>query len=401
MKKTLFLLTFLYLSLNTFSQVQGNLKTEKRTGAALSDLPIKVESNVPDCFCCGKLYTLKAPVINGPAVVKCQNSVKFTWEKCEGAIIGRNFSPFPPGGVGGGDDVSAFLNWQPGYTGTITFSISIRCGDKVITVQKQFKIEPCCDCSKLPAQFNINGPQSYCLSANCKDVLTYSAPNLQDTCFKYQWTVSPANTSFSGQGTNQIQIKCDALKTGNYKVTLAIRCGDKIVTNSVPLAVCKPASVAISTTSYTSSPSGYCVTLTPFAPASQHYWWLVEDTDSSGFYTPGELFTGPVTSTGMNTGSLCPSPLFNLQNKKHYVVYHMTYTECGEKGQGCWSLGTFEYKTNYPDNQRTANPAAQPKLEKISETEIKSKKQVPSQLLNKLPREVQLELEKCKGCFGE
>jgi hypothetical protein len=398
MKKIAFLLTLLYVSLVSFNMAYGQLTEDKKSMTQLGQAPSKGNSNIPDCFCCGKAYNLNPPVINGPSVIKCQTTAKWTWEKCEGTVVGRNFSPFPPGGNGGGDDVSAYLNWPAGYSGTVTLTVTFLCGEKKVTVQKQIKIESCCDCSKLPSQFTISGQQLFCLKKNCNDILTYTAPKLDDTCFKYQWTVSPA-AGFTGQGTNQIRISCTALKTGSYTIALSIRCGDRTVSSTTPLLVCSPAPVAISGIVFTPNSTGTCVTVTPAASATEHWWYIVEDNDKSCNYSNGEKYIGPVPSSGTAPGLLCPDPLFSLTNNKSYVVYHMTFSQCGNiKNQGCWNLGTYCFSYNYPPEMKLAKPVIQPKLEKISESEIQSIKLLPAELLNKLPNEIQTRIKDCRSC---
>jgi hypothetical protein len=241
-------------------------------------------------------------------------------------------------------------------------------------------IEEACDCSKLPHQFAISGPKAFCQPKNCNNTtLTYTAPAMPTgECYKYDWSVSPS-VPFTGQGTNQIHLACKDLKPGSYKITVRITCGDKTVTNTIPLTVCAKPDPSFSITT-----SGAGANLTPIGAASGHYWWLIEDNDNSCSYTSGDGFVTPspiTTPTAAFTG---------LINNKQYVVYHLAYNDCN--GVRCYSLQIMCFKFLPP---LRANPTAKPaELQSISQKEVDNLRDLPQELVKQLPADSKAALEK-------
>jgi hypothetical protein len=384
MKKIVFnVLAILAICLiHFFANAQPPVKQEQINQSARvpRDLKVPIQggiSNMPDCFCCGDAYNMAPPVISGPDVVKCGTTANFTWPyNCTGVLVGRNFSPLPPGGSGGGNNNSAFISIPPGYIGTITLSVSFNCGSKQVVGTKVFKVE-CCDC-KLPPSFDIKGPRGICQSANCNDELVYTVPSMDnDKCYIYNWVVSPALPSApTGQGTNAIRIKCKDLKQGSYTVTAEIKCGDKVVKSTIPLTVCpKPNPNFAPNPSPTNPTSG---TLVAGFPSTIHYWYIVADNDNNGTVSPGDTHVGPLTGTSAS--------FTNLVVGKNYIFYHFVIQDCN--GFACWSSKLIRYAVEPSSmrvNSNDPNANNQPTLRKLDERTINKLQEIPDVLLKKLP----------------
>lgn len=290
-------------------------------------------SNIPKCFCCGEFYQLVPPVISGPSIANCGTTVKFTWpNNCQGVIVGRNFSPFPPGAIGGGDNVSGYLNIPAGYTGTITLTVTFACGNKTVTSQKVFKVD-CCDCSKLPKQFNITGPASLCKSANCNDLLTYTAPELGNSaCFSHRWSINPSVPT--GSSGNQLLIKCGVLNAGTtYTITDSIWCGNQsYVVSTKKLEVCKKEDPNFIATINT-----FNNTVTFSSPVGcYHKWYFFEDVNGNEQHDSGD---------GIVYGQVGNTVTFSVIPGKHYGIHHYVECRCGPAGEVCRTLkeGYFLY----------------------------------------------------------
>lgn len=242
-------------------------------------------------------------------------------------------------------------------------------------------IEEACDCSKLPQQFTIAGPQHFCKPKNCNNTtLTYTAPTMPaGDCYKYEWSVSPA-VPFSGQGTHQIHLACKDLNLGSYKITVKITCGDKTVSNSIPLTVCAKPDPSFSITT-----TGAGANLTPLGAASGHFWWLVEDKDNSCSYTAGDAIIAPspvTTPTAAFTG---------LANNKQYLVYHIAYNDCGNHFK-CYSIQIMCFRFLPPT--KAADPSAAGHLQTISQKDVDNLNELPKNLVKQLPEGLKQTLDK-------
>jgi hypothetical protein len=242
-------------------------------------------------------------------------------------------------------------------------------------------IEEACDCSKLPQQFTIAGPQFFCKPKNCNNItLTYTAPTMPaGECYKYQWSVSPA-VPFSGQGTNQIRLACKNLQLGAYKITVRITCGDKTVSNTIPLMVCAKPDPSFSITT-----TGAGANLTPIGAASGHYWWMIEDKDNSCSYTSGDAIIAPspvTTPTAAFTG---------LINNKQYLVYHLAYNDCGNIAK-CYSLQIMCFRF-LPPLRAAADAVAEP-IQAISKKDVDRLNELPQNLVKQLPEGLKQTLDK-------
>jgi hypothetical protein len=355
MKKILSSIIVCMLSVIAFAQTQTNIDSKT-------------------CFCCGDFYQIIPPVISGPSVANCGTTVKFTWpNNCPGVVVGRNFSPFPPGAVGGGDNVSAYLNIPAGYTGTITLTVSFICGNKTVTSQKVFKVE-CCDCSKLPQKPVITGPTCFCLSKPCDQTLTYSVPNYGDqSCYTYEWSIKNAvggPVTIAGQGTNQMSFNCNSLQAGTYYITVTVKCGDKVVTNTIQLVVCNKPDPGFSMSS-----SGSDVTFTSLGTGTD-YWYLVKDNDNNCAYTGGETYQFSSTN---------PATFSGLVNNQQYTVYHFVYKKCGNNCF-CWSSKMMCFKWLPSQLMKTANGAKG--VESLKERELLKIDEIPAEFRKELPKEL-------------
>lgn len=368
------LLLLCSMHLNSFAQ--GSKKEQRpqptQMGQAQQNKGI---SNIPECFCCDGAYNLTPPVISGPDTVKCGTTATFTWPyECTGVVVGRNFSPFPVGTMGGGNNNSAWLNIPAGYTGTITLTVSYNCGGKSITSQKVFTVV-CCDC-KLPPKFDIAGPRALCVGGNCKDEYEYTVPNMNDgKCYTYNWNISPAVRGLSGQGTNSIRIKCKDLAAGTYTITTQIKCGDKVVNSTATVIACQKPSPTFAPQPSPTNPSAGV--LVPGTTYSNHFWYIVEDNNNDGQFTTGENVIGPLTGSTANFS--------NLVVGKRYVFYHFAMNQC--EGFACWSSTYSSYSFN-PSSMRVASNGTEegkPMLQKLSEKTIDLLKDIPAELLKKLP----------------
>ncbi len=238
--------------------------------------------------------------------------------------------------------------------------------------------EVSCPCDSLPKQLQITGPQFLCYKKDCNTVLTYTVPNYgSKECYTYNWTVSGGTSPvISGQGTNQIQINCKDLKPGSYKITVTIKCGDKVVTQTIPLIVCETPNPA-----FTLTTTGAGATVTPTPPgATNHYWYIVTDTDNNCGYTAGEIFNyaGSTGLTGANFSSLV--------NNQQYAIYHYAYNNCGQNS-GCWSLQVMCFKWLPPVGFKMA-PGASVDLKPLSQRLSESVSDIPAEFKKNLPKEM-------------
>ena len=232
----------------------------------------------------------------------------------------------------------------------------------------------CCDCSKLPHQFSISGPNCFCLSANCNIKLNYFAPHLDPNCYKYFWQVSPS-VPITGQGTEHAAIDCKSLKPGTYTITCFISCGGKVVSSTLTLTVCPKPSPA-----FTMSSNGSSVSLN--ATGTSHckdYWFLVTDKDNNCAYSSGEtlqfLSGNPVTFTG-------------LVNNQQYAVYHFVACKCGNCM--CWSSQVMCFKWLPAQLMKMANGAKG--VEFVSEKTIEDQKEIPAEFKKDLPKDIFIEI---------
>lgn len=350
MKKLLFIIIGCFFLATSFAQTESNVDSKT-------------------CFCCGDLYQLIPPVISGPSVAQCGTTVKFTWpNNCPGVIVGRNYSPFPPGATGGGDNVSSWFNIPAGYTGPITFTVSFACGNKKVTSQKVFQVN-CCDCSKLPKEFAITGPAQICIGPNCNELLTYRAPDLGNSaCFTHHWSVSPnVGANISG---NQLNIKCGALTPGTtYTITDSIWCGNQSYTvSSIKLTACKKPDPTLTSNVNTSANT---VTFSSTVGCTNK-WYFFEDVNTNCQHDAGTdgvvfgQFGNTVTFGGLVAG-------------KQYVVHHYVECACGPNGQICRSLQPFCFRYLPPSfmkqNPSIGNAPAN-SMQLISDKQITDSKEI-------------------------
>lgn len=379
MKKKIKYIALILLLCNTsIHLIAQNVKNERIPPATRLEQSTQQKgiSNIPDCFCCDGAYNLTPPVISGPDTARCGTTVTFKWPyNCTGVIVGHNFSPFPPGASGGGNNNSVSFNIPPGYTGNITLTVSFNCGGKSVTSQKVFTVV-CCDCN-LPPKFDIAGPRALCVGGNCKDDYVYTVPNMNDgKCYTYNWSISPAVRGFSGQGTNSIRIKCSALAAGTYTITSQIKCGDKVVNSTAQVVACQKPNAAFAPQPNPANPSSGV--LVPGTTYSSHFWYVVTDNDNSGDYSNGDTYIGPLTGSTANFSSLIVG--------KRYVFYHFVMNQC--EGFACWSSTYSSYGFN-PSSMRVApngnKEEGKPEWKKMGEKNINLIKEIPEELLRKLP----------------
>jgi hypothetical protein len=315
MKKILFILICSICSIMSFSQG-------------------KVVTNITNesCFCCDGNYQLTPPIISGPTTALCGTQVKFTWPKCKGVVVGRNYTPFPPGASGGGDDVSSYFNIPSGYSGIITFTVSFQCGDKTITSQKQFTVD-CCKCDSIPNQFSITGPSNICLKPNCNDLLKYTVPLFgSKPCYTQEWSISPS-LPYGLVGVNEINIKCSLLQPNTtYTITHIVKCGDKVVKSQKTLNVC-PKPIATFTATVDNAANKVTFTSTS-SPSCTKKWYFFEDVNKNCVYDPGT--DGGVTGQFGNTATFT-----GLVAGKQYSVHYYVECECGPNGEICRTLQPY------------------------------------------------------------
>lgn len=218
-------------------------------------------------------------------------------------------------------------------------------------------IEEACNCDALPKELVITGPADFCKPKDCREPVVFTAPKLDAKCYKYIWEVSP-KTKFEGANTDRIIIPCQQLKGGSYTVGLTVTCGDKSVTAKHRLTVCEKPSPA-----FTMTANGNTLQLTA-APGPDHYWFLVEDTNSdcvlSGTETATAAAPNPANTASFNT--LAPG--------KQYIVYHFANAMCGERTP-CWSLQTSCFKFTLPQQRGTpGTPPPAPVITKVSESVV-------------------------------
>jgi hypothetical protein len=238
--------------------------------------------------------------------------------------------------------------------------------------------EVSCPCDSLPKQVQITGPQFLCWKKDCNTVLTYTVPNYGNKeCYTYNWSVTGGTSPvITGQGTNQIQINCKNLLPGSYKITVTIKCGDRVVTQTIPLVVCQTPNPA-----FTLTTNGAGATVTPTPPgATNHYWYIVTDKDNNCGYTSGETFNY-AGSTGITGASFS-----SLVNNQQYAIYHYAYNNCGQNA-GCWSLQIICFKWLPPVEFRMA-PGASVELKPISQRLSESVIDIPAEFKKNLPKEM-------------
>jgi hypothetical protein len=95
------------------------------------------------CFCCDPYYNLPTPPpITGPTSVDCGGAGTYSTTACPGASIQWSISPAQP--MSGATTSTMTVN--PFAAGNYTITVSIRCGNKVVTSQIQVVVKPqeCC-----------------------------------------------------------------------------------------------------------------------------------------------------------------------------------------------------------------------------------------------------------------
>lgn len=169
-------------------------------------------------------------------------------------------------------------------------------------------------------------------------------------------------TTITGQGTHQISLPCKELKTGNYEIKLSITCNGKTVSGAHKLTVCAKPDPIFSLTT-----SGASVSVSSSVQGT-HYWYLVEDNDNSCSYTTGDVVTNP---GGVQAN---PTAFYNLTNNKQYMVYHIITSKCTEQ-QECWSLqvACFKYlpALNKSASGDQAPTATVQKIKELDETNFR------------------------------
>jgi hypothetical protein len=232
----------------------------------------------------------------------------------------------------------------------------------------------CCDCSRLPQKPVISGPTCFCLSKPCDQMLTYNVPNYGgQPCFTYEWSVKNAAggaVNVAGQGTNQIKFNCNSLQAGIYNITVIIKCGGRVVTNTIQLIVCNKPDPGFSMSS-----NGNDVTFTSLNTGTD-YWFLVKDNDNNCAYTAGETYQFSATNPATFTG---------LVNSQQYTVYHFVFKKCGENCF-CWSSKMMCFKWLPSQMMKTANGARG--VESLKEKELLKLDEIPAQFKKDLPREI-------------
>jgi hypothetical protein len=113
-----------------FAQEQSNASMSKQDMQAKA-LSGSV-SNIPECFCCGDAFNLPdKPYIKGPKQVNCGTSATFSTPSCPSATINWTVSPAVAGVTG--NTTTNFTIPATATAGTYTVTLTIRCGNKMVT----------------------------------------------------------------------------------------------------------------------------------------------------------------------------------------------------------------------------------------------------------------------------
>jgi PKD-like domain len=197
----------------------------------------------------------------------------------------------------------------------------------------------CCEpYYNFPTAPTITGPTMVCGPA------TYSTSPCPGAT--YLWSISPALTTVSGANTPNFTIN-PPYASGNYTITVTIRCGQKTVTNQIQVTItkcdCKPDFLI----SLQEQAGGtYQANAQPATGSGcQNYWLLQEYNCQTNVGTGAFSYVG-VSGTGVvNWGPYGAAPITvsasgynvqfnNLTKGKCYRMWHYTLC-CGE-----WKLQT-------------------------------------------------------------
>lgn len=277
-----------------------------------------------------------------------------------------------------------FIDWQFGELPKEINTDKFEC-DKVYTLTLQGQCgcttcEPfvvkfkkkCCDCSKLKDKPLINGISCLCWKKGCKDTLTYTTISNDTKCYKYEWAVSPS-VKFTGQGTNQISFGCQDVKPGNiYTITVTIRCGNTVVSNSYSLNVCERLDPT-----FTMSSNSADVTVSS-SLGGTHYWFLVKE-----IVTPNCQFDNgePYVS-----GSGASYTFTGLVDNQQYMIYHLVFNYC-DNGCGCFSSKIMCFKW-LPSLMKSVSGGGGKKYESISENFSEDVNKIPQAFKKEIPRDL-------------
>jgi hypothetical protein len=145
MKKLLSAFLFCFFAMATFAQTPEVQNLELTKVNKLQGVQDGSVSNIPECFCCdNKIFNLpQKPPIIGPQSVSCDSIPKYSTIACPGASISWSISPSIPFT---GQGTSMISLTPPVAPGAYTITLTIRCGNKVVTNSMQIKVEGVKNC---------------------------------------------------------------------------------------------------------------------------------------------------------------------------------------------------------------------------------------------------------------
>lgn len=221
----------------------------------------------------------------------------------------------------------------------------------------------CCgEAFNLPKNVQINGLAGAC-SGNA---LTYTVESCPGATFN--WTVSPAVSGLTGNGTNTITLPATT-PAGTYVINVRISCGKNSTTSSRTVTICAKQSPIFSTTTTQNS-----VTFTSTAPCT-NLWYFFEDKNNNCQHD--------VATENSVIGQSGPSATFgSLVVDRQYVVHHYVQCTC-ENGAICQSFQAFCFRW-FPSQMKTTDGTSGGKLEIISNKEIIDLKEIPTEILKKI-----------------